>query len=172
MPASATHADFSNYLDFDKQLESKFNIYTFRNFYNGAGVALGDVNNDGLIDMFMASNMETNVLYLNKGNFEFEDISKKAGIEGEGWSTGVSFADINGDGWTDIYVCKSGNARGEQSRNELFINNKDLTFTEQAGKYGIDEVGNSTQGVFFDYDKDGDLDMYLSEEFPKSHRKF
>ena len=172
MPASTTGADFVNNLDFDKQLESKFNIYTFRNFYNGAGVALGDVNNDGLIDMFMASNMETNVLYLNKGNFEFENISKQAGIEGEGWTTGVSFADVNGDGWTDLYVCKSGNARGEQSRNELFINNGDLTFTEQAGKYGIDEVGNSTQGVFFDYDKDGDLDMYLLKNFPKAIGSF
>jgi len=172
MPASTTGADFVNNLDFEKQLESKFNIYTFRNFYNGAGVALGDVNNDGLIDIFMASNMETNVLYLNKGNFIFENTSKQAGIEGEGWTTGVSFADINGDGLTDLYVCKSGNARGEQSRNELYINNGNLTFTEQGGKYGIDEVGNSTQGVFFDYDKDGDLDMYLLKNFPKAIGSF
>ena len=124
MPVSVTHADFINHLDYDRQLKSKFNIYTFRNFYNGGGVALGDVNNDGLIDIFMASNMETNVLYLNKGDFEFEDISNRAGIEGSGWSTGISFADVNGDGWIDIYVCKSGSAEGNQSRNELYINNR------------------------------------------------
>ena len=106
MPASVTNAVFVNQLDYDKQLKNKFNIYTFRNFYNGGGVALGDVNNDGLIDIFMASNMGTNVLYLNKGNFKFEDISASAGIQGKGWSTGVSFADVNGDGWKDIYICK------------------------------------------------------------------
>lgn len=172
LPASKTHADFINHLDYERQIENKFNIYTFRNFYNGGGSALGDVNNDGLIDIFMASNMETNVLYLNKGNFEFEDISKKAGIEGKGWTTGVSFADINGDGWLDIYVCKSGNASGKQSRNELYINNGDLTFSEQAAEYGINEEGNSTQGVFFDYDKDGDLDMYLLKNFPKAIGSF
>ena len=172
MPASVTHADFINKLDYDIQLKTKFNIYTFRNFYNGAGVALGDVNNDGLIDIFMASNMGINVLYLNKGNFEFEDISDKAGIRGEGWSTGVSFADVNGDGWIDIYVCKSGNAEGVQSRNELYINNGDLTFTEKAKEYGIDEHGNSTQGVFFDYDKDGDLDLLSAEKLSQSNWQF
>ncbi len=114
LPASVTHADFVNHLDYDKQLKSKFNIYTFRNFYNGGGVAVGDINNDGLPDLFLTSNMGTNVLYLNKGNFEFEDISDKAGIEGKGWSTGVSFADVNGDGWMDIYVCKSGNEEGDR----------------------------------------------------------
>jgi hypothetical protein len=168
IPASLTHADFINKLDYDTQVRNKFNVYTFRNFYNGAGVALGDVNNDGLIDIFMASNMGANKLYLNKGNFEFEDISLKAGIIGEGWSTGVSFADVNGDGLTDIYVCKSGNVYGIQSRNELYINNGDLTFIEKAKEYGIDEQGNSTQGVFFDYDKDGDLDLFLLKNFPKA----
>lgn len=172
MPAAVTHADFINRLDYEKQLKSKFNIYTFRNFYNGGGVALGDVNNDGLVDIFMVSNMETNVLYLNNGNFEFENISHKAGIEGQGWSTGVSLADVNGDGRTDIYVCKSGNADGNQSRNELYINNGDLTFTEKAKEYGIDDAGNSTQGVFFDYDKDGDLDIYLLKNFPKAIGSF
>jgi hypothetical protein len=172
MPASVTHADFINKLDYDAQLRTKFNVYTFRNFYNGAGVALGDINNDGLLDIFMASNMGTNKLYLNKGNFEFEDISLKAGIIGEGWSTGVSFADVNGDGLTDIYVCKSGNIHGIQSRNELYINNSDLTFTEKAKEYGIDEQGNSTQGVFFDYDKDGDLDLFLLKNFPKAIGSF
>ena len=172
IPSSVTHADFVNRLDYDKQLKTRFNIYTFRNFYNGGGVALGDINNDGLIDIFMASNMETNVLYLNKGNFEFEDISDQAGIKGNGWTTGVSFADVNGDGWIDLYVCKSGSAEGNQSRNELYINNGDLTFSEQAMEYGINEPGNSTQGVFFDYDKDGDLDMYLLKNFPKAIGSF
>jgi hypothetical protein len=172
LPASVTHADFINQLDYDTQLNKKFNVYTFRNFYNGGGVALGDVNNDGLIDIFMVSNMGTNTLYLNKGNFRFEDISHRAGIEGKGWSTGVSFVDINGDGWTDIYVCKSGNADGVQSRNELYINNSDLTFTEKAKDYGINEHGNSTHGVFFDYDKDGDLDLYLLKNFPKAIGSF
>ncbi len=162
MPSSVTHAGFINYLDYDKQLKEKFNIYTYRNFYNGGGVALGDVNNDGLIDIFMTANMGPDKLYLNKGNFRFEDISKQAGIEGSGqWSTGVSFADVDGDGWLDIYVCNSGILQGENRRNELFINNGDLTFTEKAGEYGIDDAGNSTHGVFFDYDKDGDLDLYL-----------
>jgi hypothetical protein len=173
MPSSVTHADFVNRLDYDTQLKKKFNVYTFRNFYNGGGVALGDVNNDGLIDIFMTSNMGTNKLYLNKGNFVFEDISKKAGIEGKGWSTGVSFADVNGDGLLDIYVCKSGNEEGASNHNELFINNGDLTFTEKAKEYGIDESsGNSTEGVFFDYDKDGDLDLFLLKNFPKAIGSF
>jgi hypothetical protein len=169
---SVTHADFVNQLDYNVQVESKFNIYTFRNFYNGAGVALGDVNNDGLIDIFMASNMSSNKLYLNRGNFSFEDISELAGIKGEGWSTGVSCTDVNGDSLVDFYVCKSGNAEDIQSRNELYINNGDLTFTDRAKEYGIDEHGNSTQGVFFDYDKDGDLDMYLLKNFPKAIGSF
>jgi len=169
LPASVTHADFVNKLDYETQLKKKFNVYTFRNFYNGGGVGLGDINNDGLLDMFLTSNMGTNKLYLNKGNFEFEDISKKAGIEGKGWSTGVSFADVNGDGLIDIYVCKSGNESGVETHNELYINNGDLTFTERAKEYGLDESsGNSTEGVFFDYDKDGDLDLFLLKNFPKA----
>jgi enediyne biosynthesis protein E4 len=173
LPSSKSHATFVNNLDYDTQLKKKFNVYTFRNFYNGAGVGLGDINNDGLLDIFMTSNMGTNVLYLNKGNFEFEDISVKAGIQGKGWSTGVSFADVNGDGLIDIYVCKSGNEEGVKSYNELFINNGDLTFTEKAKEYGIDEsTGNSTEGVFFDYDKDGDLDLFLLKNFPQAIGSF
>ncbi len=162
LPASVTHAAFVNHLDYNLQLKNKFNIYTYRNFYNGGGVALGDVNNDGLIDIFLTANMGTNTLYLNKGNFRFEDISKSAGIQGKGqWSNGAAFADVNGDGWLDIYVCNSGNVEGDDRRNELFINNGDLTFTERAGEYGLDDAGFSTHAVFFDYDRDGDLDMYL-----------
>ena len=172
LPASVTHAEFINELDYSKQLETKFNIYTFRNFYNGGGVGLGDINNDNLIDIFMTSNMGKNTLYLNKGDFRFEDISSSAGIQGEGWSTGVSIVDINGDGFSDIYVCKSGNIRGIQSTNELYINNGDLTFTERAAEFGIDERGNSTQSLFFDYDKDDDLDLYLLKNYPKAISAF
>lgn len=140
----------------------KVNPYTFRNFYNGGGVALGDINNDGLIDIFFAGNQTSNRLYLNEGNLKFKDISDQAGLNSSGlWSTGVSMADINGDGLLDIYVCKSGPAGGEKRHNELFINNGDLTFTEKSKEYGIAEEGLSQHAVFFDYDKDGDLDMYL-----------
>jgi len=162
MPASETHADFVNLLDYDEQLKKNFNIYTYRNFYNGGGVALGDINNDGFLDMFLTSNMGPNVLYLNGGDLRFEDISATAGIQGAGeWSTGVSMADVNGDGWIDIYVCNSGNVEGDERHNELYINNGDLTFTEAAGLYGINDEGYSTHGAFFDYDLDGDLDLYL-----------
>jgi len=162
MPAERTHAGFVNHLDYEKQLEQKFNIYTYRNFYNGGGVALGDVNNDGLLDIFLTANMGPNVLYLNKGDFVFEDISVRAGVTGRGqWSTGASIADVNGDGWMDIYVCNSGNVESDERHNELFINNGDLTFTERAAEYGINDDGYSTHGAFFDYDKDGDLDLYL-----------
>jgi hypothetical protein len=162
MPGSYTGADFVNHLDYDEQLKKKFNIYTYRNFYNGGGVALGDINNDGLMDIFLTSNMGPNTLYLNRGDFKFEDISMEAGITGHGdWSTGASLADVNGDGWTDIYVCNSGNVEGDERHNELFINNGDLTFTESAAAYGISDQGYSTHGAFFDYDRDGDLDLYL-----------
>jgi enediyne biosynthesis protein E4 len=162
MPESYTGAGFVNQLDYDAQLTKKFNIYTYRNFYNGGGAALGDVNNDGLMDIFLTSNMGPNVLYLNKGDFKFDDISDQAGVEGMGeWSTGASMADVNGDGWTDIYVCNSGNVEGDERHNELYINNGDLTFSERAAEYGIDDQAYSTHGAFFDYDRDGDLDLYL-----------
>jgi len=162
LPESYTGAGFVNHLDYDEQLKRKFNIYTYRNFYNGGGVAMGDINNDGLMDLFLTSNMGPNVLYLNEGDFKFEDISERAGISGHGeWSTGVSLADVNGDGWTDIYVCNSGNVEGDERHNELYINNGDLSFTESASDYGIDDRGYSTHGAFFDYDRDGDLDLYL-----------
>jgi hypothetical protein len=159
LPADSTGVDFTNELSFDQD----FNIYTYRNFYNGGGVAVGDINNDGLPDLYFSANMEENKLYLNKGDFKFEDITAKAGVAGtQKWSTGVSMADVNGDGWLDIYVCSSGNVKADPKKhNELFINNGDLTFTERSAEYGVDDHGYSTHGVFFDYDKDGDLDLYV-----------
>ncbi|MFL3021961.1 MAG: VCBS repeat-containing protein [Cytophagales bacterium] len=153
-----TGIDFRNDLLYDEN----FNIFNYRNYYNGGGVGLGDINNDGLIDIFFNSNLEENRLYLNKGNFEFEDITEIAGIAGtKSWSTGVSLADINADGFLDIYVSNSGDIKGDNKQNELFINNGDLTFTEMASEYGLDDTGYSTHAAFFDYDRDGDLDCYL-----------
>lgn len=153
-----SNVTFVNRLDYVEE----FNIYRYRNFYNGGGVALGDVNLDGLTDIYFTSNMHENHLYLNKGNFQFEDITASAGVGGtRAWSTGVSMADVNGDGLMDIYVCNSGDMTGDNKQNELFINNGDLTFTERAEAYGIADQGFSTHGAFFDYDKDGDLDLYL-----------
>src|SRR5512133_1459155 len=173
LSATVTRAGFVNHLDYEEQLRNKFNIYTFRNFYNGGGVAIGDINNDGLQDIFMVANMGPDVLYLNKGDFIFEDISETAGIQGNGkWSTGVSFADVNADGWLDIYVCNSGNLGGAENNNKLYINNGNLTFTERAEELGIGGTGNSTQGVFFDYDKDGDLDLYLLNNYSKAIGSF
>lgn len=140
----------------------KLNTYLFRNFYNGGGVAIGDINNDGYADIFLTGNQVSNRLYLNRGNFRFEDITVKAGLASKGvWSTGVAMADVNGDGWLDIYICKSGPPGGKRRYNELFINNGDSTFTEKAAEYGIDITGLSIHASFFDYDRDGDLDMYL-----------
>lgn len=139
-----------------------FNVYKYRNFYNGGGVALGDINNDGLQDIYLTSNLNENKLYLNKGDFKFEDISEKANVAGtKAWSTGVSMVDINADGYLDIYVCNSGDVKGDNKQNEFFINNGDLTFTERASELGLDDKGFSTHASFFDYDNDGDLDVYL-----------
>ena len=151
-------------IDFANNLESTndFNVYKYRNFYNGGGVAIGDVNNDGLQDVYLTSNLSNNKLYINKGDFQFEDISEAAKIIGtKAWSTGVSMVDINADGFLDIYVCNSGDVKGDNKQNELFINNGDLTFTESAEEYGLADLGFSTHASFFDYDKDGDLDVYL-----------
>ena len=163
LPSKQTGINFSNDLSYTEE----FNPYTFRNFFNGGGVAVGDINNDGLLDIFFCSNQQSNKLFLNKGNFKFEDITKKAGVGSEEiWSTGVTMADVNGDGWLDIYVCKSGEIKGENRSNSLYINNGpsptgEISFTERAQEYGLDNKGLSTHAVFFDYDNDGDLDCYL-----------
>lgn len=140
----------------------EFNVLVYGYFHQGGGVAIGDVNNDDLADIYFTGNMMASKLYLNKGNWEFEDISKSAGVEAAGlWNTGTTMADVNADGYLDIYVCRSAANDPDRRRNLLFINNGDLTFTEQARSYGLDDSGYSTQGSFFDYDRDGDLDMFL-----------
>ncbi len=142
--------------------QDSFNILTYRNYYNGGGVGIGDINNDGLPDIYFTGNMIKNKLYLNNGNFKFEDITQSAGVEGNGaWSTGVAMSDVNGDGWIDIYVCNSGDVEGKNRANELFINNKNGTFTERAKEYGLADDGYSTHAVFVDLDMDGDLDCYV-----------
>lgn len=157
--------DFSNDLEYTEAL----NTYTYRNFYNGGGVGIGDFNNDGLKDVYLTGNLVDNHLYINQGNWNFREVAESAGVAcSDIWSTGVSIADINQDGWLDIYVCKSGPPGGDNRKNELFINNGDLTFTEQAASYGLDDLGLSTHAAFFDMDKDGDLDCYLLNNSLKS----
>ncbi|QEC70246.1 CRTAC1 family protein [Panacibacter ginsenosidivorans] len=154
-----TGIDFIN----NVQNERDFNIFTYRNFYNGGGVAIGDINNDGLADIFFTANMSTNKLYLNKGNFQFEDISAKAGIQQlHQWSTGVVMVDVNNDHWLDIFVCNAGYENNQVPECKLFINNHDLTFTDSAAAYGLTNRGGyTTHAAFFDYDLDGDLDCFI-----------
>lgn len=160
-------------IDFVNQVENNpdFNIFRYRNFYNGGGVAIGDLNNDGLSDVFFTSNQGKNQLFLNKGNFQFENITEQAGVGGtKAWSTGVVLVDINMDGFLDIYVCNAGYVEGDDQENELFINNGATpstngisipVFTEKAEEYNLNESGYTTHTAFFDYDKDGDLDAYI-----------
>lgn len=156
-------------LDFSNNLTATpvFNMLKYMYFYNGAGVGAGDFNNDGKIDLFFSSNQSQNKVYLNKGDLQFSDITKEAGIPDDGgWSTGVSVADVNGDGWLDIYVCRVGHFESLQSRNLLLIckglnENGIPKYVDEAKKYGVDFSGFSTQAAFFDFDLDGDLDMYL-----------
>jgi hypothetical protein len=158
LPPEKTGISFINKVQNSKE----FNIFKYRNFYNGGGVAIGDINNDGLADVFLTGNMEPNKLFLNKGELEFEDISESAGISGnKPWSTGVVMADINNDGLLDIYVSNAGNMEGNNHDNDLYINNGDTTFTEKAHEYNLAKTGFSTHASFFDYDKDGDLDAYI-----------
>ncbi len=152
--------------------DSNFNILKYPYFYNGGGVAVGDINNDGLPDLIFTGNMVKNRLFLNKGNLKFEDITQQSGIaDKEGWCTGVTLVDINNDGWLDIYICRSGFDNPNLRKNLLFINNHNLTFTEEAAQYGIDNAGYSTQASFFDYDKDGDLDLFIINQSTPDYSK-
>ncbi|MEO7366891.1 MAG: VCBS repeat-containing protein, partial [Gemmatimonadaceae bacterium] len=138
-----------------------FNILNYLYYYNGGGVAAGDINGDGLPDLYFTSNLGSDRLYLNKGNYRFEDITERAGVTGPpGWTSGVTMADVNGDGRLDIYV-SAVNYLTMKGRNVLYINNGDRTFTDRTAEYGLEFAGYSTQAAFFDYDGDGDLDMYL-----------
>ncbi|WP_273568197.1 FG-GAP repeat domain-containing protein [Maribacter halichondriae] len=160
---SSIGISFENNLSYDEA----FNPYVYRNFYNGGGVAIGDVNNDGLEDVYFTGNMVDNKLFLNKGNWKFEDVTEQTGVACPNvWSTGATFADINGDGYLDLYVCKSGKPEGSNRHNELFINNGpdakgNVSFTESSKQYGLDVEGLSVHAAFFDYDRDGDLDAYV-----------
>lgn len=163
--AASSGITFSNDLSYTED----FNPYTYKSYFNGGGVALGDINNDGLLDIYFTGNLVENKLYLNKGDWRFEDITVSAQVSCPNvWSSGATFVDINGDGLLDLYVCKSGRPEGNNRNNELFINNGDLTFTEASKSYGLDVVGLSTQAAFFDYDRDGDLDCYLLTNSIKS----
>jgi len=148
----------------DGKLENSF---LFRNFYNGGGVAIGDLNNDGLADVLLTSNMGDNKIFLNKGGMKFEDITAGSHLRQDSmWSTGVTLVDINNDGWLDIYICNSGHMTSGHRKNQLYINNHDLTFTEAAAQYGLDISAYCTQVSFFDYDMDGDLDCFVIENSP------
>ena len=157
LPAFETGIEFNNTVTENDSMNLILNGY----LYNGGGVAVGDINNDGLPDLFFSGNMVSSKLYLNKGNFKFQDITKTAGVITTGWCTGVNMVDINADGYLDIYVCVAGPGSSMQRLNKLFINNKNATFTEQAKEYNLADTSHSTQAAFFDYDRDGDLDMYL-----------
>jgi enediyne biosynthesis protein E4 len=170
LPAEHTRLTFSNTLT-----ENPYgNILTYQYFYNGGGVAVGDLNNDGFQDIYFTANMLPNRLFLNRGKMQFEDITERAGVSGRerSWTTGVTMADVNGDGWLDVYVCYSGNLPDEVRANQLFINEGTdekgyPRFTEKAAAYGLADQSYSTQASFFDYDLDGDLDVFLLNHNPQ-----
>lgn len=169
LPAEESNIAFKNELIPSRNIS----ILDYLYYYNGGGVSLGDINNDGLVDIYFTANQGKNKLYLNKGKNKFEDISEKAGVEGNSdWNTGTVMADVNGDGYLDIYVCAVVGINGFEGQNELFINNKDNTFTESAAQYGLDLDNYSSSAAFFDYDLDGDLDMYLLNHAVHSELSF
>ena len=150
-------------IDFNNEIieTDSVNVFQYMNVYTGAGVAVGDINNDGLTDIYFSGNMVSGRLYLNKGNFEFEDVTEQAGLFNASWGTGTSMVDINQDGFLDIYITVSGGAPESERANLLYINNGDNTFSEKANDFGLADTRQSMHSAFFDYDKDGDLDMYL-----------
>ena len=169
MDPDDTGIKFKNLL---KETE-QFNVLEYGYLYNGGGVSVGDLNNDGWVDIYFTGNMVGSRLYINQGNWEFEEIAEKAGVFADGlWNTGTTMADVNADGFLDIYVCRSAAKDPQKRKNLLFINNGDLTFTEKAAEYGIDDSGYSTQGAFFDYDKDGDLDLYVLNHSTQEYAGF
>ena len=156
--SSTSGVTFNNLISEDYN----YNIFNYEYLYNGGGVAIGDINNDGLPDLYFTGTFVPNKLYLNKGNFVFEDITEKAGVAAkEGFKTGVTMADINGDGYLDIYVCRTSKSDDGKKNNHVFINNKDLTFSDMGAQFGLADNMNSNHASFFDYDLDGDLDLYL-----------
>ena len=173
VPPATSGVTFANTLPEDST--PSFNILNYLYYYNGGGVAAGDVDGDGLVDLYFTSNLGSDRLYRNKGNFQFEDITERAAVAGPpGWKSGVTMADVNGDGRLDIYV-SAVNYLEMHGHNVLYINNGDGTFTDRTREYGLEHTGYSTQAAFFDYDGDGDLDMYLlnssvhTERKPSSH---
>lgn len=174
LPPAYTGITFENRVEDTRDL----NVFSYRNFYNGGGVATGDLNGDGLPDVMLTSNLHGNHLYLNKGHFHFQDVTAEAGVRGkESWATGVTFADVNGDGLLDIYVCYAGIVAGAKRANELYINqgvdkNGVPSFKEQAAQYGLADEGFSTQAAFLDYDRDGYLDMFLVNNSSRAASSF
>ena len=169
LPSGLTHITFKNLV-----LESEeFNVLDYGYLYNGGGVSIGDLNNDGLADIYFTGNMVGSHLYINQGEFKFEEMAKEAGVFADGlWNTGSTMADVNADGLLDIYVCRSAAKIPSKRKNLLFINNGDLTFTEKAAQYGVDDAGYSTQASFFDYDKDGDIDLYVLNHSTQEYAGF
>lgn len=172
LPSSQTGVKFTNQLTETED----WNIIEYLYFYNGGGVAIGDINNDGLPDLAFTANQQPNKLYVNQNDFGFQDVTEKANFIGNisknTWKTGISMADVNADGWLDIYVCQVGKYKQIQGRNELFINQQDGTFKEMAADFGLDFQGFSQQAAWLDYDQDGDIDMYLLNHSVHSPESF